>query len=278
MTVIDFKAPPPPPRHGLAGYYALADLPQRGPTSELVISTGWKEMDQIFRIYPAQFVVVTGRPGSGKSTFLLNLLCNLTRRNSYRHWLYVPENEASILDKMELIFNADSEGFGKFSRSYCFVQSACEEHYNDEPRPIEKILDMAYRAWRQDRVNTVSIDPWNELEQARLKDESHTDYIGRVLRLVKRFGRETGCTMFMVAHPTKASNDREVHLGDIEASQHWWNKCDNGLVIKREKKSATVVSMKVREQPMAGCPGHCVFKVDPETGVFSEQQGGGQVI
>jgi len=39
-----------------------------------------------------------------------------------------------------------------------------------------------------------------------------------------------------------------------------------------------VVSIKVREQPMAGAPGHCVFKVDPETGVFSEQQGGGQVI
>jgi hypothetical protein len=68
----------------------------------------------------------------------------------------------------------------------------------------------AWEAYQKDGVSLVLIDPWNELERAKLKDENLTDYIGRCLMRVKMFARETGCTMFMVAHPTKAANGREV--------------------------------------------------------------------
>ena len=39
-----------------------------------------------------------------------------------------------------------------------------------------------------------------------------------------------------------------------------------------------VISAKVREQPFAGRPGHCIFLVDPETGMFTEQLHGGQAL
>jgi twinkle protein len=105
-------------------------------------------------------------------------------------------------------------------------------------------------------VSLVLIDPWNELERAKMKDENLTDYIGRCLMRVKMFAKETGCTMFMVAHPTKAANGRDVTLSDIEGSKHWFNKCDNGLIVKHENgsKETTVISAKVREQPFAGKP------------------------
>ena len=270
----------PFPRHGLPGYYTLMDLPQRGSMSEIVMSTGWVELDEILKIYPGQFIVVTGKPGSGKSTFVLNLLAQLSWKHNYKHWLFVPENEGAIVDKMELIHGMGAVQYGQFAATRCFVQSSMDEHYDDEPRTIEWILGRAYDAWQRDQINTVTIDPWNELEQARLKDESHTDYIGRCLRLVKRFGRETGCTMIMVAHPTKAANEREAQMGDIEGSQHWWNKCDAGLIVTRDtaKRECKVTSAKVREQPAAGRIGHCIFKVEPDTGIFREQQGGGVAL
>jgi twinkle protein len=183
--------PVPFPRHGIPGYYALADLPQRAPLSSSTISTGWNELDKIFRIYPGQFVVCTGNAGSGKSTFLFNMIINLCWQNKTRAWLYVPENEMNLFQKLSLMFGDKPDGslFGAFSHTQCFVQSSNYEHYNDEPRDIEWILGNAWAAYEKDNVSLVLIDPWNELERAKLKDEMLTDYIGRCLMRVKKFAK-----------------------------------------------------------------------------------------
>src|SRR5207342_2649433 len=81
-----------PHRHGQPGYSALAGLPQRLSIADPAISTGWWELDQIFKLSPGQFVVCTGVAGHGKSTFLFNVLCNIARKNDIRSCLYVPEN------------------------------------------------------------------------------------------------------------------------------------------------------------------------------------------
>jgi len=274
----------PFPRHGIPGYYSLAELPQRESLLTSAKSTGWVELDAILKIYPGQFIVCTGNPGSGKSTFLFNLIINLCWVHNHRAWMYVPENEANLLQKLQRMFNNQDRQFAKFAASHCFVQSSDYHHYGEEPRTIEWILDNAYHAWLKDKINYVLIDPWNELERARARDENMTDYIGRCLMRVKMFARETGCTMFMVAHPTKDiakdGKTRTPTLYDIEGSAHWFNKCDNGLILKADpgKPEATVISAKVRERPFGGRLGHCIFLVDEETGIFREQHGGGQAI
>jgi len=272
--------PLPFPRHGIPGYYALADLPQGSPLSESVVSTGWEELDKILKIYPGQFIVTTGNAGSGKSTFLFNLIINLCWVHGSKAWIYAPENELNLFQKIKLMFNKHDKQFAAFANTRCFIQSSNYQHYGDEPRTIEWILGNAWEAWKKDQINLVLIDPWNELERARMDGENLTDYIGRCLMRVKMFARETGCTMFMVAHPTKASVGREVTLADIEGSMHWFNKCDNGLIVKHDpgSKDTTVLSAKVREQPYAGSIGHCIFLVDQATGIFREQPGGGQAI
>ena len=269
----------PFPRHGIAGYYALADLPQDDIVGQTV-GTGWGELDKILKIYPSQFVVCTGTAGSGKSTFLYNLIVNLCWKYGKKAWLYVPENEKSLFRKMQLLFNNHTDKFSRFAASHCFVQSSDYQHYGDEVRDINWILGHAFEAHKRDGVSLVLIDPWNELERAKQRDELLTDYIGNCLMRVKMFARQTNCTMFMVAHPTKAATGRDVTLWDCEGSMNWMNKCDNGLIVKREEgaKDCTVISQKVREQPWAGRPGHCIFLVEEDTGIFREQVGGGQAL
>ena len=72
------------PRHEEAGYYALADLPQRDSVDNITMSTGWWELDQIFKLYPGQFVVVTGIPGHGKTTFVQDLVCRACRAHGLK--------------------------------------------------------------------------------------------------------------------------------------------------------------------------------------------------
>lgn len=103
----------------------------------------------------------------------------------------------------------------------------------------------------RDGVNVLLIDPWNEIEHARRRDETLTDYIGRSIRALKRFGRLYDVAVIVVAHPTKDvgrdGKARAPTLYDIEGSAHWANKCDHGVVIDRPSDNETLVRVaKVR--------------------------------
>ncbi len=262
-------------QHNQPGLHALIDLPQRESVEKIAISTGWWELDQIYRPYPGQFTVVTGLPGHGKSTFMLNLLCNLTRKHRAKSFLFVPENEAHLRDKLQRIWG-DRSGFEKFSRDYCFVQSAMVDAYDAPALTLDWVLKQAVAAIENNGVDFLLIDPWNELEWAKRKDQTMTEYIADCLKMLKYFARTYSVSVNLVAHPTKArvAGSGPVTLADIEGSMHWYNKCDNGLIIEREKGGTTtkVLSAKVREMG-AGKVGCCYFHVDPKTEQFTPQHG-----
>lgn len=262
-------------RHGQPGYFSLKDVPQRVSVASQSYGTGWWELDQIWRLYPGQFNVVTGIAGHGKSTFLLNVICNLAHDQGVRSFLYVPENEGHLRDKMRGIWGT-RQGFDVFCEHQCFLQSAIPDRYDSNPRTLDWVLDKAIVAMERDNVDVIMIDPWNELERAKPKDTLMTDYIGQCLMYLKQFCRAYNATVILVAHPTKAgvSEGKVPTLADIEGSMNWYNKCDNGLIVVRdpEKSSARVISAKVREHG-AGKRGVCWFQVDETNGVFTPQYG-----
>ena len=139
------------------------------------------------------------------------------------------------------------------------------------------MLEQAQQAVQRDKIEIVVMDPWNEIERAKPREQLLTDYIGECLMLIKQFCRSLNVVVVMVAHPTKAVSEhggRAPGLADIEGSMNWFNKCDNGLIVVREveKNSCKVISAKVREIG-AGKPGVCYFDVDPATGIFKPQSG-----
>ena len=260
-------------RHGQPGYYSLANLPQRGSISQITLSTGWSELDEIWKLYPGQFTVCTGVAGHGKSTFLLNVVCNTARQHGLRSFLYVPENEGHILEKLRLIWGSN-DGWDTFEGGQCFVQSAAPTAYDSEPKTLQWVLDRAVVAVERDGVDLLLIDPWNELERAKPKDMLLTDYIGQCLMYLKQFCRALNVAVILVAHPTKAgvAEGKAPSMADIEGSMNWYNKCDNGLIVVRDPAGSTtkVISAKVRETG-AGHRGQCFFQVDETTGIFTPQ-------
>ena len=263
-------------RHGQAGYFSLADLPQRGSVEKLAFGVGWWELDQIFKFYPGQFVVVTGIAGHGKSTFVLNCLIKLARDKGVRSFLYVPENEGYLREKLRKLWPGDDASFEHYAETQCFVQSAVAGAGQDA-KTMPWVLAQAATAVERDNVEIILIDPWNELDRAKPRDMLLSDYIGQCLMDLKDFCRVMNATVIVVAHPTKAVNEnggRVAGLADIEGSMNWFNKLDNGLIVVRdpERNSARVISAKVRELG-AGRIGVCHFHVDPETGIFTPMHG-----
>jgi twinkle protein len=226
-------------------------------------------------MYPGQFNVVTGIAGHGKSTFLLNVLCNMAKKHGTRSFLYAPENEGHIRDKLRGIWGAE-QGFRNFCESQCYIQSAQPNRYDQAAKTLDWVLEKAATAIERDNVDVVMIDPWNELERAKPRDMMLTDYIGECLMYLKQFCRSLQATVIMVAHPTKAgvAEGKTPSLADVEGSMNWYNKCDNGLIVVRdpEKSTAKIISAKAREAG-SGKRGTCWFFVDEKTGVFTPQVG-----
>jgi twinkle protein len=222
-------------------------------------------------LYPGQFVAVTGKAGSGKSTFVMNIIAKLAHEEGVKSFLYVPENEGYLREKLRLLWPGDDRSFEHFAASQCFVESSS----GGDERTMGWVLKRAEAAVVNESVEIVLIDPWNELDRAKEKDMLLSDYIGRCLMLVKDFCRSMDVTVIIIAHPTKAVNEnggRTPGLADIEGSMNWYNKCDNGLIVERDNNTAKVISAKVREIG-AGRIGSCFFTVNPKTGAFAPMHG-----
>lgn len=267
-------------RLGLPGFFSLKEGPQAKSIADQCLGiSAWGEFSRLCKVYPGQLIVVTGVPGHGKSTFILNMLAKMAREHGTVTWAYVPENEGFLREKLRRIWQ-NEKTWDHFSGEQFFYQSAVPEFNPNDFKSMDWVLNRAAKAIQEYDWPScvVLIDPWNELDRARQRDESVTDYIGRSLILVKDFCRGMRATVIIVAHPTKAVSDKETRppgLYDVEGSANWFNKMDNGLVVWRdmETNTAKVSSLKVRYSPDAGEIGAAFFHVDKDTGVFTPQIG-----
>jgi twinkle protein len=250
------------------GLYRLSEYPAI--TTPKVISTGWESLSS-FRpinqenpnsndtgvagqlyLFPGELFVVTGIPSHGKSTWVLNLLVNIARIYGWPSAIFSPEMPAVpyLRDKLVKIIGADAL---KFIEDYFTFIDNDPNGDVAENTTLSWVLEKATDAVLRDGARILVIDPWNEIEHARAKDESLTEYVGRALRMLKRFARQHDLIMIVVAHPTKDVFEhgkyRTPSLYDIEGSAHWFNKCDHGVVIERPDptKDETVIHIsKVR--------------------------------
>jgi twinkle protein len=116
------------------------------------------------------------------------------------------------------------------------------------------------------------IDPWNELEHNRPMNMSLTEYVGKMIKKMKRFAKQFGVCVVVVAHPTKISEGAEIGLYSISDSAHWANKADLGILVlggdEENPNARTIKIPKVRLKRIAGDTGKTLLSFDERTGLF----------
>ncbi|XP_020109257.1 twinkle homolog protein, chloroplastic/mitochondrial isoform X2 [Ananas comosus] len=257
------------------------------------ISSGWNNVDKLYKVVPGELTVVTGVPNSGKSEWIDALMCNINRTVGWKFVLCSMENKVKeharkLLEKhiRKPFFNAryaDSvermsvEEFeqGKEWLNDTFHLIRCED---DCLPSVKWVLDLAKAAVRRYRVRGLVIDPYNELDHQRPPNQTETEYVSQILTMIKRFAQHHGCHVWFVAHPKQLQNwgGTPPNMYDISGSAHFINKCDNGIVIHRNRDpkagpldTVQVCVRKVRNK-VAGSIGDAFLAYNRVTGEYME--------
>ncbi|KAL6567229.1 hypothetical protein OROGR_000897 [Orobanche gracilis] len=219
---------------------------------ELGVSTGWRALNDLYNVVPGELTIVTGVPNSGKSEWIDALLCNLNHSVGWKFALCSMENRVreharKLLEKhirkpfFDVRYGEHIERMsveeldqGKKWLSDSFALIRCE---NDCLPSINWVLDLARIAVLRHGVNGLVIDPYNELDHQRPPNQTETEYVSQMLTKVKRFAQHHSCHVWFVAHPRQLHNwiGGPPNMYDISGSAHFINKCDNGIVIHRNR-------------------------------------------
>ena len=262
------------------GLYRLSDYPDRAKLE--TFRTGWCVLDKHIQLFAGEFIVVTGIPGHGKSTFVDNLLVNLAEQYGWRAAIFSPEmptvpHHRDKFRRIKLrrgLSDCRQEHLDEadlwIGEQFVFIDSDPTGR-EDEEFDLDWVLDRATDAVLRDGIRIFVIDPWNEIEHARGEREMITDYIGRSIRAMKRFARLYDVAVIVVAHPTKdvgrEGKSRPPTPYDIEGSAHWFNKPDHCIIVDRPDAylDETVIRVaKVRFEE-TGEKGEVRLRFDRET-------------
>lgn len=217
-------------------------------------STGWDSIDTHYRIAPKYWTLVSGWPNMGKSSFVDNLAVNTMVKHDWRWLFFSAENlpyESHWAGLAELYvgrpFNLGaSYRMTEQERdvSKTFLREHCWHIQPDDRMTVKRILEVAERAIKRYAINCLVIDPWNELDHSRPASMNETEYVSNALSQIRRFARESGIHIFVVAHPSKLQRNKEGVLPvptphDVSGSSHFWNKSDYAISIHRDFSDQT---------------------------------------
>lgn len=267
----------------VSGVGRMSEMPPS--VSPNAVSTGFKFLDEHYRVRLGDLCVVTGIPSMGKSSFLNDFACRMAQtygwvvcfasfeqdpqrdhKRALREWRCErPERDCTETDLIDADAWIDSQ--------FAFINIA-----DDDIPDLKWLMDRIATAVVRFNVKMAIVDPWNELEHSRDRNMSETEYTGFAIRQLKALAKKLGIHLIIAVHPTKIEMGPDGKypmpgLYSIAGSAHWYNKPDIGIVIHRPEKSSSlsVINIeKVRYREAIGHEGSEWMTYNPTRRRFSE--------
>lgn len=250
-------------------------------------STGWPAMDDFYTVRPGEFTVITGIPGHGKSSWLDNLMVNLSRWHKWKWAVFSAENfpvERHAAGLMEIHagmpFNkGPNVRMDDHERDFSLAWIG--EHFRfirpqQDRYSLDRIVQIAFSAGD---VDGLVIDPWNELDTSRPRDMREDEFISVSLTKLRWLARASEIHVFVVAHPAKYQRVQGqpkpvITLNDVKGASEWYAKADNGLSVWRDEQDTSgatdVHIQKIRFREVGRAGGAVRLYYDRVTGRFSD--------
>lgn len=259
-----------------------------------------QRLDDILSFVPGYAGVVTGLPGSGKSSWLSWYAYKRASIYGHKTVFWSPENDPALLyaDLLGISAGRVVQGHAgvlamtdqEISTQMKFV----EDHFrvvqdSEESSDIDTILNQMYMAASDmGGADIYVIDPFNFIKLPDVKNQ--LDSVKVIFSKIRRFAVANKCFVALVAHPRKQneketprkSSDDMDHsraqdegikqysmpgMYSISGSADFANMADLIVTIHREE-SRTIVATSKSRRPFLGSVGTCDLLFRPESGRF----------
>lgn len=270
------------------GIFRLSELP---PRPQLVAYTlRMPIFEEHYKLRLGDMTVLTGVPGHGKSTLLNEVMGHMAVDYFWRSAVASFEQEPQTDHRRALRrwFNRkpaldQSPGELKEADDWIDEQFLFLVPNEDEDRDLPWLLEKAATAVTRYDCRLLVIDPWNEMDHARPRDMSLTEYTGEAIRAIRRFAKKYRTHVIVAAHPTKLERQRDGKipcptLYDISDSAHWANKPDIGLIVHRIGHETLLRVQKARYPEETGETGDVTAVFDRNTGRYKDFREGAPQI
>lgn len=247
------------------GVYRMSELPPV-PMAP-IYEAGMKGFDDHYKVRLGDISIWTGIPSHGKSSAVNDVCCRLVQRHGlkigFASFEQMPQRDHRrnlrtwfLRKPVQYAMASELRDADKWiDDNFAFLVPG-----EDDDVTLDWALDRMEAAVVQFGVKVMVIDPWNEMDHARERAESLTEYTGRAIKALRRFAKKMMVHLIVVAHPSKQMKDengdyRVPTLYDISDSAHWYNKADLGVVVHRKKDYTILRVAKSRYHDEIGTPG-----------------------
>ena len=225
----------------VTGLYGLLDLPEPEPLT--LWRPGFPEWENKLAFAPTTLSVVTGHPGHGKTSLMMQLWYQIARDYGINGVLASFETRAKPHHRR----NIRQFMFGRLDRDLTDEERTTADSWNHDHfrwivhpnrRPtLRWILDMAEVAVVRHNARFLVLDPWNKLDGDRPDTLRETEWIGQCLDELLDFARDMNVHVQVIAHPAKCQDPKQRKappvLEQIAGSKQWDNRADLGLSVHR---------------------------------------------
>lgn len=198
-------------------------------------------IDHLMHFELGRFIPFTGLPGSGKSTFVDNIMVRLCCQYGWRAAVFSPEKWPQARHYSEYIalitgkraFKSSLQKPG-YERAKRYLEDRIIHIESTHRNTIWNILRRARWLVTHYGVRQVVIDPFNYILLEGQRGEIESTVISRVVQQCVDFAHEMNVLVMLVAHPKKLSNDgsqKRITLADIYGSMAFYNQADIGVVL-----------------------------------------------
>jgi twinkle protein len=270
----------------------LDDIPD--PVEERSFHLGFHGIETHLRFPRKGFVTVLGPYESGKSTFLRQLMYNMSMNHHWRSaitcfeesakWRTVNALRKTVIGKP---IREASDGEMRMAddwirKNIVFIRKA-KRTLMTASRLINRI-EYAVKVYG---LNMVIVDPFNEIDHSYDKGTSKTEYIANLIMDMKDMADSYNLVLICCVHPPTEAMRRQntrkskfYTLADSADSAHFANKSDIGLCFWRPaREGITLMNIdKIKNQELCGRPTGVEFRFDENAERYKVSNTGWDVL
>lgn len=242
------------------------------------VSTGFVCLNEHFRIRKGHLIVINGRQGMGKSSFVFYLAIYTAWKYNWKWGIYSiesfpPENIFRQLAEIFIGKTFDKDKPRRMSRHELDIaMNFMEDHFyiidesHDNLYTPDELRNITIKLTKKHGIQGIIKDPWNSLVKVYKQGESYNDWLQRQLTAEVAMATQYGIVNMVCAHPitlrnqTKEGKFPAPTIYDLEGGQMWANKVYDAICIDRSDYSSysdTAIDLhvqKIKFQDLCGIP------------------------